>query len=87
MTTRAPKPVWFGMKLTPGQKARIHRLARREQTTAKEALLRLVDRELGNDETPSAPGSFLDGIEELAGSVEGPEDLSTSPRHMDGFGR
>ncbi|HEX5725905.1 MAG TPA: GNAT family N-acetyltransferase [Longimicrobiaceae bacterium] len=31
--------------------------------------------------------SFLTGIEEIAGSVEGPADLSCNPMHMDGFGQ
>jgi hypothetical protein len=90
MATRAPKPVWFGMKVTPEQKQRIQRLARRQQTTAKEAVLRLVDQALAqeaDEEIPVAPGSFIDGLEKLVGSVSGPEDLSTHPRHMDGFGR
>ena len=33
------------------------------------------------------PGSFLDGIEDLIGSVEGPTDLSTNPKYLEGLGR
>lgn len=81
------KPVWFGMKLTPEQKRKIKRLAEREGTSAKEAVLRLVEQALA-DEPPAAPsGSFLEGIEDLIGSVEGPADLSSNPKYLEGFGR
>lgn len=81
------KSVWFGMKVTPEQKQRIRQLAAREGMSAKEAVLRLVDRELASD-APAAPaGSFLAGIEHLVGTVDGPSDLSTNPRHLGGFGR
>lgn len=75
------------MKLTPEQKARIKRLVRAEGTTAKEAVLRLVDAGLDERAQTPRPGSFLDGIEHIVGSVSGPGDLSTNPDHMRGFGR
>jgi len=93
MATRPKsRTVWFGMKVTPEQKARIKRLAQREGTTAKEAILRLVDGamqepvEAAGNTVSARPGSFLDGIEHLIGSLEGPPDLSTNPRHLEGFG-
>lgn len=82
-----PKQSWFGMKLTPAQKQKIKRLAEREGTSAKEAILRLVDDALSSEMPVARPGSFLDGIEEIVGSVEGPADLSSNPGHMEGFGR
>jgi hypothetical protein len=81
------KQVWFGMKLTPEQKRRIRRLAEREGTTAKEAVLRLVDQALGEGAGAQAGGSFLSGIEHLIGSVEGPSDLASNPEHLESFGR
>ena len=86
-TPAKTRTVWFGMELTPDQMARIKRFALREQTTAKQAILDLVDRALQNAEGEAQPGSFLDGLQHLVGSVEGPEDLSTHVRHMEGFGR
>ncbi len=82
--------VWFGMKLTPEQKEKIKRLAEREGTSAKEAVLRAIDEALGMEIPPARPGSFLEGIEDLVGSVgteEGPVDLASNPKHMDGFGQ
>lgn len=87
MSTSKQRTVWFGIKLTPAQKARIERLARAEGSTAKEAVLRLVDAALEEREQAPRPGSLLDGIEHLVGSVSGPADLSTNPDHMRGFGR
>jgi hypothetical protein len=87
MTRKKERTVWFGMKVTSAQKARIKRLAQQEGTTAKEAILRLVDHAL--ETSPEAPrsGSFLDGIEPLVGSVSGPVDLSSNREHMRDFGR
>lgn len=79
--------VWFGMKLTPEQKKKIKLLAEREGTSAKEALMRLVEQALATEPLEVEAGSFLDGIEHLIGSVEGPRDLSTNPRYMEGFGK
>lgn len=87
MSIKKERTVWFGMKLTPAQRARIKRLAKAEGTTAKEAVLRLVDAALEEREQAPRPGSFLDGIEHLVGSVSGPSDLSTNPDRMRGFGR
>lgn len=81
------KPVWFGMKVTPDQKRKIKQLAEREGTTAKETVLRLVDQALAEDNIEAPEGSFLSGIEHLIGSVEGPPDLSSNPKYMEGFGR
>ncbi len=82
-----PETVWFGMKLTPEQKRKIKRLAEREGTSAKEAVLRLVEKALAQDLPDTPDGSFLEGIEALIGSVEGPTDLSSNPEHLEGFGR
>ena len=87
MGAKKERTVWFGMRLTPEQKARIKRLAREEGVSAKEAVLRLVDAALDERDAPPPPGSFLDGIEHLVGSVSGPEDLSTDPEHLRDFGR
>ena len=86
MATRRERTVWFGMKVTPAEKARIRRLARAEGVTAKEAMLRLVNDALKGREEPARRGSFLDGIEHLVGSVSGPSDLSTNPDYLRGFG-
>ncbi len=86
MSRKKDRTVWFGMKVTTAQKARIKKLARAEGTSAKEAVLRLVDAALNERAETSGRGSFLDGIEHLVGSVSGPSDLSSNADHMRGFG-
>jgi hypothetical protein len=85
------KHSWFGMKLTPAERQKIERLAKREGLTAKQAILRAVDKALEGDSLPSPqPGSFLENIEDLVGSVdsdEGPIDLASNPKHLQGLGR
>ncbi|MFQ5570371.1 MAG: hypothetical protein ACE5G0_11890 [Rhodothermales bacterium] len=82
-----PKTVWFGMKLTPEQKKKIKRLAERDGISAKRAVLNAVDLALEEPYPKAQPGSFREGMEEFVGSIEGPADLSTNPKHMEGFGR
>lgn len=79
---------WFGMRVTPTEKEKIKRLAERKGTTQKAAVLEAVERELAEDgaEEPQ-PGSVLKLTEDLCGSVEGPEDLSTNPKHMEDYGK
>ncbi len=79
--------VWFGMKITPEQKHKIKLLAQREGTSAKEAVMRVIEQALEGESVEVPEGSFLDGIEHLVGSVEGPRDLSTNPKYVDGFGK
>jgi Ribbon-helix-helix protein, copG family len=45
-----------------------------------------IERYVSEDET-AKPGSLLEALADLTGSVEGPADLSTNPRYMEGFGR
>jgi predicted transcriptional regulator len=57
-------------------------LARRRHST-RSALVREAIEKLTRDQ----PGSVLALAADLAGSVEGPSDLSTSPKHMTGYGK
>ncbi|MDR9415853.1 MAG: hypothetical protein RI564_06185 [Gracilimonas sp.] len=79
--------VWFGMKLTPAEKAKIKMLAERKGVTQKEAILSLVNEEMIEYEVEPTPGSLLDKAKHLVGSVEGPGDLSTNPNYMNDFGK
>jgi len=80
------KPVWFGMKVTPDQKRKIKYLAEREGTSAKDVVMRLVEKALADEKIDAPIGSFISGIESVIGSVEGPSDLASNPKHLKGFG-
>lgn len=75
------------MKVTRAQKRKIRYLADREGTSAKEAVMRLVEQALANEKFDAPDGSFLSGIENIIGSIEGPPDLASNPRYMEGFGK
>ncbi|MCH8962381.1 MAG: hypothetical protein IH820_13960 [Bacteroidetes bacterium] len=82
--------VWFGMKVTPAQKADIKRLAQKRGQSATATVLDLVQRALEEEEIVAEPGSFLAALE-AAGLTPVddnlPADLSTNPTYMEGYGQ
>ena len=83
------KYVRFSMRVTPEQKRKIERLARRKGTSQKEAVLALIEEAFDGEEEPIVPrpGSFLDKYRAIIGSCEGPPDLLRDPNRMEGYGR
>jgi hypothetical protein len=47
----------------------------------------IVRKALEQQRDQPGKGSCLDLMEDLCGSVRGPRDLSTNPKHLSGFGR
>lgn len=89
-----PDRIAITIEVTPEQKRQIERLAERKGVSPEAAVRAAIEQGLeaasvdGDEaDVEVQPGSFLDGIEHLAGSVEGPSDLSTNPKHMEGYGR
>lgn len=78
----------FGMRLAPHERLEIERLAEARGTTMKEAILEAVRRLLGEieQEEPFTPTGRLKGAEHLIGCFDGPEDLTTNKKHMEGYG-
>ncbi len=62
--------------------AAARRLGKSKSTLVREALARYLD-----GQTAASGRSCLDLVQNLAGCVDGPKDLSTSRRHLRGFGR
>lgn len=80
--------VWFGMKLTHEEKAKIKMLAERKGISQKEAVMRLVNKEVVAYEVEPKPGSMLEKMHHLVGIIEdAPRDLSTNPKYMENFGK
>ncbi len=77
---------WFGMKLTPEEKAKIKRLAERRGVSQKEAVMDLVNEEMIAYQVEAEPGSILEKMESYVGVIEGPGDLSTNPKYLEGYG-
>ena len=61
-------------------------LARR-QGVSKSALVRKAVTALLAQENNAGKGSFLGLAGDLAGCVEGPDDLSCHPRHLEDYGQ
>jgi predicted transcriptional regulator len=66
------------IEITPEQKQSLERLAEQQGVSFEDAVRAAIEHEIAvssanGDGTPEAePGSFLDGLEHLVGSVEGP---------------
>ncbi len=76
----------ISVKISVDLKNRIRNLAEKQETSPSEVIRKAIEKYLSSDSF-SAKGSFLDLAQDLVGSVEGPEDLSTSKRYMKGYGR
>ena len=72
----------ISLKLPEELDQRLTELAGRRKTT-RSALL----REAIEAYTRGGKRSVTAAARDLAGSIEGPRDLSTNPRHMAGYGR
>jgi predicted transcriptional regulator len=72
-------------KLPDALAARLDGAARRRNRTRSELVREALERHL--DARTTAAGSCLDLARDLAGSVSGPADLSSSRRHLRGYGR
>lgn len=64
------------------------RIAARKRHVSQSAIVRCavemyIDKNLPENGRPSA----YDLVKEFVGTVEGPRDLSTHPRHMRGYGK
>jgi Arc/MetJ-type ribon-helix-helix transcriptional regulator len=68
------------VRLAPALNAKLTRLAKKRRVSRSEVIREAL---VGLGESESSP---LDSIADLVGAVSGPKDLSTSSRHMEGFG-
>jgi hypothetical protein len=87
MSTSKKDIVWFGMKLTPEEKQKIELLAKRKGVSKKEAVMDAINELVVDYEVEVKPGSMLEKMQHIAGIAEGPGDLSTNPKYMEGFGK
>jgi len=73
------------LKLSETLSSRLDRAAR-ESNQSKSAVVReALEVYLAKKESPK-PQSVYDLISDLVGTAEGPGDLSTNPKYMEGFG-
>jgi len=72
----------LSVKITKDLGARLAALARKRGTTRS-----AVVREALESWEGVVAGSFAERARDLRGTVDGPRDLSTNPRHLAGLGR
>lgn len=65
---------------------RLKAAANKRKTTQETIIREALELYLKQDKVKVA-GSILDLTRDLVGSCEGPEDLSTNKKYMEGFGR
>jgi hypothetical protein len=75
----------FSLKLPPSLSAKLNRLAKKRGQTKSE-IVREALEQFFNGERTIPPGSALEAAGPWIGCVEGPGDLSTNPKYMEGFG-
>ena len=77
------------LRLTPEQRRAVERLAKRDQVSVEEAILRAVEQALAAEgETSAFPaGTPFHGLDDLLSDLgEGPTDLSENRAYLDDLG-
>ena len=64
----------------------MERAAKKRGQTKSEIMRLALDQFLNGDQSAGRPMSALDLAGDLVGCAEGPGDLSTNPKYMEGFG-
>jgi predicted DNA-binding protein len=62
-------------------------LADRSRTSRSEILRSALERYIDNGAPNAVSPSAFDRLAAIAGTVQGPSDLSTAPRHLEGYGK
>lgn len=75
----------ISLKLPDALAARLRGMVRRRGQTQSEIVREALQTHLDGDSAPA--GSCLELAADLAGSLSGPPDLSSSRRHLRGYGR
>jgi metal-responsive CopG/Arc/MetJ family transcriptional regulator len=76
----------ISLKLPDALHAKLERLARSRKQTKSEIVRDALEQLLNGGRTTRTV-SALELAGDLVGSCEGPGDLSTNPKYMEGFGR
>ena len=66
---------------------RLSVVAEKHQTSRSELIRTAVLKYIDADQSKAAELSAYDCVREFSGTVEGPCDLSSHARHMEGYGR
>jgi metal-responsive CopG/Arc/MetJ family transcriptional regulator len=78
----------LSLKLPPGLIAKLDRAAKQRGQSKSEVMQAALEQFLNSKQrtTSKRPISALELAGDLVGCVEGPGDLSSNPKYMEGFG-
>lgn len=76
----------ISFKLADGLHAKLERLAKARQQTKSDVVRAALEQMLSGNQ-PALAVTVGDLAGDLLGSAEGPCDLATNPKHMEGYGR
>jgi hypothetical protein len=76
----------ISLKLADSLHAKLVRKAK-QQGQSKSDIVRAALEQFLNGQRAPVPVSFLEAAGDLIGCVEGPGDLSTNPKYMEGYGK
>ena len=84
------QPSQFAFK--PEHLAKLHALSAKSGKPESEVLDELLDEALASTTPPASPPPYRSALEAfmaagVIGCIDGPGDLTTNPKHMEGFGK
>jgi hypothetical protein len=74
------------LKLSPRLNAKLDRAAKQRRQSKSEIVREALEQFLNGPPVGKRPLSALELAGDLVGCAEGPGDLSTNPKYMEGFG-
>jgi Arc/MetJ-type ribon-helix-helix transcriptional regulator len=77
----------ISLKLPDGLNAKLNRVAKERDLSKSEVVREALEQFFNGHATARTPLSALDLARDLAGCLEGPGELSTNPKYMEGFGK
>jgi predicted transcriptional regulator len=76
----------ISLKLPPALRRKLEHAARGRGQTKSQIVRTALEQYLNGEATTQRPLSALELAGDAVGCVEGPGDLSTNPKYMEGFG-
>jgi Arc/MetJ-type ribon-helix-helix transcriptional regulator len=76
----------LSLRLPDHLDAQLTTMAEKQGAPKSELVRRALERMLSGQD-PDRPKSFLEMTRDAKGCVEGPSDLSTNQKHLEGFGK
>ena len=75
------------VKLPDALEHRLVSAAKKQHTTRSDLVRRAIENYVDNDLASEDRPTAFDLLHDFIGSVDGPEDLATDKRHLEGYGR